>query len=181
MLAPVPDASASSPPSEARPAEPAGLRSFGRLAIGSALGLGLSPILPGTCGALVGLGLHALFAAVLPDLACRLALLALTAAIGVANHVLTPWAVARWRDPDPSHFVLDEVAGYTFAAALAPAGPFWPWAVVVFVLFRGLDMVKVFPANLIDRRMHGPWGILLDDLVSGAYAAGAVHVLRIWL
>jgi phosphatidylglycerophosphatase A len=181
MLSSVADASDPPPIDDARPAGEAGPRSFGRLAIGSALGLGLSPILPGTCGALVGLGLHALLAALLPDLACRLALLLLTALVGVANHVLTPWAVARWKDPDPSHFVLDEVAGYTFAAALAPAGPFWPWAFVVFVLFRGLDMVKVFPASVIDRRMHGPWGILLDDLVSGAYAAGVVHVLRIWL
>jgi phosphatidylglycerophosphatase A len=159
------------------PTTAAGSRSMLRKALASAFGLGLSPILPGTCGALLGLGIHAGLSATLPDLACRIGLLVALLAVSVANHVLTPWAVAHWNDPDPSHFVLDEVAGYLFAAALAPTAPLWPWAVVVFVLFRGLDMLKVEPAGYIDRNLHGPWGILLDDFVSAAYAAGIAHAL----
>lgn len=145
--------------------------------LASALGLGLSPVLPGTCGALLGLGWHA---ALLPlgwpwiagGLAAGLALSAW------ANQALTAFSVEHWRDEDPSQFVWDEVAGYLWTALLICGLPFWPWAPLGFVLFRVLDMIKVWPASSIDRHWHGATGILLDDLVSGAYAAGVVWGLH---
>lgn len=153
-----------------------GSASRGRVLLASAFGLGLSPILPGTCAALLGLGLHALLHAWLPlsGVAAGLALaLALSAWL---NHVLTPWAVAHFRSADPSAFVWDEVAGYLFTALLTCWLPFWPAAPLGFVLFRALDMIKVWPASWIDREWHGASGILVDDLVSALYAAGVVHL-----
>jgi len=38
-----------------------------------------------------------------------------------------------------------------------------------FVLFRALDVIKPPPARGLERLRAG-WGILLDDLVAGAYA-----------
>ena len=46
--------------------------------------------------------------------------------------------------------------------------------------FRVFDIVKIPPALQIDREMSGGWGILLDDLVSGLYAVGFLHLLQ-WL
>ncbi|MFN5958538.1 MAG: phosphatidylglycerophosphatase A [Planctomyces sp.] len=42
-----------------------------------------------------------------------------------------------------------------------------------FVAFRVCDIVKPFPANIIQRAPAG-WGILLDDLFAGVYAGLAV-------
>lgn len=146
--------------------------------IGSAFGLGLSPIAPGSFGALLGVGytIVVFFALAGWTRPGAIALGLLLAA--VANHWLTPWAVAYWKDDDPKHFVLDEVAGYLVVPLLMPQGSLWEVALWGFLLFRIFDVVKIPPARQIDRNLHGPWGILLDDLVSGLYAALALYAYR---
>jgi phosphatidylglycerophosphatase A len=140
--------------------------------LGSALGLGLSPILPGTCGALLGVAIHVGIALAFP---AHLHLMLLTLAfmtVCAANHALTGWAEEYWNEPDPGHFVLDEVAGYLFVPLLFREGELWKVVIWGFILFRIFDLFKLIPpARLIDREVHGPWGVLLDDLVSAGYAA----------
>ncbi|MEW5736836.1 MAG: phosphatidylglycerophosphatase A [Thermodesulfobacteriota bacterium] len=148
-----------------------------RVVVASLGGLGLLPGIPGTFGALFGLGLHLLAALFLSGWALRVALLLFLAGLAWMNYALTPWATAYWKSEDPSQFVADEAAGYLMAAAAAPDGPLFIVALGSFVLFRVLDVIKIPPAWQIDRRMHGAWGIFLDDLVSGLYAAGVLHLL----
>ena len=150
------------------------------VAIGSAFFLGLSPIAPGSFGALVGVAYHIGVALWLP-LAWQVpALVAGLAVVIVANHVLTPWAVSYWKDEDPGNFVLDEVAGYLVVPILFRGSELYQVALWGFLLFRVFDIVKIPPARQIDQNMHGPWGIVLDDLISGAYAALALYAL-VWL
>lgn len=146
--------------------------------VGSALGLGLSPVLPGTCGALLGVAIHAGVVLALP---AHLHLMILTlafVAVCAANYLLTGWAEAYWNEPDPRHFVLDEVAGYLFVPMLFREGELWRVALAGFVLFRVFDIFKLIPpARQVDRELHGPWGVLLDDLVSAGYAALVLHLV----
>ncbi len=150
-------------------------------AIGSALGLGLSPIAPGSFGALLGVA-YAVPVFIYLPLAWRPVgdRRSGSRPLSAANHLLTPWAVAYWKDEDPGHFVLDEIAGYLMVPLLLPQGTLWQVGFWGFLLFRIFDIVKIPPARQIDRNMHGPWGILLDDLVSGAYAALVLYAYR-WL
>ena len=147
------------------------------IAIGSSFGLGLSPIGPGTFGALVGVAYHVAVVKLLEPSWHVPALILGLALVSWANHVLTPFAVAHWKSEDPANFVLDEVAGYLVVPILFPGGELWQVVVLGFFLFRALDIIKIPPARQIDRDMHGSWGILLDDLVSGAYAAAILHGL----
>ncbi len=147
-------------------------------AIGSAFGLGLSPIAPGSFGALVGVAYAIGVFLLLPQAARPWAIALGLVLVSAANHVLTPWAVAYWKDEDPKHFVLDEVAGYLVVPLLMPQGSLWEVAFWGFLLFRIFDVVKIPPARQIDRDLHGSWGILLDDLVSGSYAALAIYAYR---
>lgn len=74
---------------------------------------------------------------------------------------------------DPGFVVLDEVAGQWIA--LIAAGPrVWTW-LLAFLLFRFFDIVKPPPARQFDR-MHGGFGIMMDDVAAGAYA-----LLLVWL
>ncbi|WP_373501896.1 phosphatidylglycerophosphatase A [Desulfococcus sp.] len=151
------------------------------LFIGSACGLGLSPVLPGTCGALLGVVIHAAVVLALPAAMKMPALLTAFALVCAANHVLTPWAEAYWERKDPPHFVLDEVAGYLFVPILFREGELLNVVVWGFTLFRILDIFKFLPpARLIDKQLHGPWGVLLDDLVSAGYAAWIMSIVY-WL
>jgi phosphatidylglycerophosphatase A len=147
--------------------------------VGSALGLGLSPVAPGSFGALLGVAYTVAVFLLLPVAARPWAVAVFLVLIAIANHLLTPWAVAYWKDEDPRHFVLDEVAGYLVVPLLLPQGTLWQVAFWGFLLFRLFDVIKIPPARQIDRSMHGPWGILLDDIVSGAYAALALYGYRL--
>ncbi|MDD4101241.1 MAG: phosphatidylglycerophosphatase A [Kiritimatiellae bacterium] len=142
----------------------------------TALGLGLAPIAPGTFGTLLGVAAHVAVVKCIAEPHQHTLLLMIFTAVCIAHFMLTPWALARWNDDDPGHFVLDEVAGYLIVPLLVKTGPLWFVVIAGFLLFRFFDIIKVPPARQIDRDMHGAWGILLDDLVSGLYAAGLVYL-----
>jgi len=140
--------------------------------IATGFGSGYLPTAPGTWGSLLAAGLAwpIAVAAGVPGL---LAAAAVAAVVGI-------WAtgiyVARTGEDDPGPVVIDEVAGQWLTLAACPLDPLW-W-LAGFVAFRVADIVKPWPASWIDRRMHGPVGVMLDDLVAGAYAALAVWLVR---
>jgi phosphatidylglycerophosphatase A len=97
----------------------------------------------------------------------------------VAAVVAAVWAAGRAQAilgaRDPGRIVVDEAAGMVVAGAFVPGT--WPAVGLVFALFRLFDVVKPFPAGVIDRRVHGGLGIVGDDLVAGAYAGLAARLV----
>ena len=134
--------------------------------IATLAGVGLLRPAPGTWGSAVVLP-----CTLLGPLWC-LGLAALLTLVGL-------WAVARLpeRAEDPGWVVVDEGAGQLLAlAALAP-GAGWPWVVVAFGLFRLFDVLKPGPVGWADQQ-KGAVGVMLDDVVAGAMAAGVLGMLR---
>jgi phosphatidylglycerophosphatase A len=82
---------------------------------------------------------------------------------------------------DPSGVVWDEIVGYLISMAAAPLGVIW--IVAGFVLFRLFDIWKPWPIRMLDRRVKGGLGIMLDDVVAGLFTAIllalAVHFLNL--
>ncbi|QTA91986.1 Phosphatidylglycerophosphatase A [Desulfonema magnum] len=157
------------------------IKNFVYIAIGSALGLGLSPFFPGTFGASAGVLFHVLIVFFLPVKIQWAALVFVFILVCSANHVLTPWAEDYWGCKDPKYFVLDEVAGYLLIPILFRYGQLWKVVLWGFLLFRVFDIFKLIPpARQIDQNMHGAWGILLDDLVSAGYAVLVMYLIY-WL
>ncbi len=73
-------------------------------------------------------------------------------------------------EADPGWVVIDEVAGM-WVAMLPLARPrAWP-VLAAFGLFRWLDIAKPGPVGRVDR-MPGRAGVMGDDLLAGAGAAG---------
>ncbi len=149
-----------------------------RTACVSALGSGLLPGPTGTWGSLVAVvlfaGLWRLTVATSRVLH-ELLLLAALAAACVAAVRLGPWAIARYRRPDPKQFTLDEVSGQWLALLALPVGADAGLTSLLtvlagqFVLFRMFDVLKPAPARALER-LPGGWGILADDLAAGLYA-----------
>ncbi|MGQ0628632.1 MAG: phosphatidylglycerophosphatase A family protein [Phycisphaerales bacterium] len=91
-------------------------------------------------------------------------------------------AEAKFGGKDPSEVVADETAGMALACLALPLDHASPWSALrwvalAFVLFRIMDIVKPPPAYGL-QRVPGGWGILLDDLIAGIYAAVGVLVVR---
>lgn len=134
------------------------------------LGSGAAPVAPGTFGTLAAIPLYLLLAP-LPLWGYLLAVLAVS--------LLGIWLCDRTsRDlgvHDHPGIVWDEFAGYLVTMIAAPPG--WLWIVVGFILFRLFDILKPWPIRWIDRRVHGGFGIMLDDLLAGVFAALALQAL----
>lgn len=151
-----------------------------RIILASAFGLGLSPFAPGTCAALLGVGIHVTIMLGATQTLQQPIIITAFIVVCIGNHLLTPWAQAFWGSKDPRHFVLDEVAGYLLVPILFHHGQLWQVALWGFIGFRVLDVIKPPPARQIDRRGTGAWGILMDDIIAAIYAVGGLHALR-WI
>jgi len=44
-------------------------------------------------------------------------------------------------------------------------------------LFRVFDIVKPWPVEVLERRVPGAWGVVLDDLAAGLMAGGCMTLL----
>jgi phosphatidylglycerophosphatase A len=51
------------------------------------------------------------------------------------------------------------------------------WMMLGFLLFRVADVIKPWPAGLIDRRMRNGAGVMLDDLAAAIYANIVLRVI----
>lgn len=51
------------------------------------------------------------------------------------------------------------------------------WLAVAFGLFRFFDIIKPWPIRVLDRSVHGGFGIMIDDVIAGLFAAGVLELL----
>lgn len=140
-------------------------------------GVGLVPIAPGTFGSLaalpLGLVIVGLFGWV--GLAVASVVLYLIGILVVGRYM------ARTGRSDPKEVVIDEVAGQLLPLLAAPV-EFLPW-LTAFVLFRIFDILKPWPCSYFDRKHHGGFGVMTDDIAAGAYALFfmlALNALGVW-
>jgi phosphatidylglycerophosphatase A len=83
---------------------------------------------------------------------------------------------------DPGPVVIDEVVGMLITLALHPVNV--AGAILGFVVFRVLDVVKPWPARQCEL-LPGGFGVVLDDAMAGIYGNlvmwGLVRLLPSWL
>lgn len=144
---------------------------FPATALATLLGIGRAPLAPGTWASLAALplawGISALGGVVL-----LAAWTLVAAALGI-------WAcdvyVRESGKHDPSECVIDELAGQWIACLAAPLS--LPGYALAFVLFRLFDIWKPWPISAAERAPGG-FGVMLDDLVAGLFAAILVAAVR---
>ncbi len=124
--------------------------------------LGYVPVAPGTFGSALGLGV---FFAVRSSgsTAVELGVIALVFAVGlwcgtVAEH--------HFGGIDPGPVVLDEVLGMLITLALLPVN--MTGAIVGFVVFRVLDVLKPWPSARFEK-LPGGLGVMADDAMAAVY------------
>jgi len=145
---------------------------------GSACYMGYAPVMPGTFGALPGIAIYYLLWKFLPPEFLWIGLFVSVFLIGGLNYYLTPWATKYWKSKDPSQFVLDEIIGFMCVPLFYGTHDFAGTALWGFILFRVLDMIKIFPANYVDKNVKGSTGIIFDDVISAGYAALCLFILN---
>ncbi len=95
--------------------------------------------------------------------------------------VVGVWAAQVYADDtggeDPGPVVIDEVAGQWLTLLVVPADPLL--YAIGFVFFRIADIFKPWPASWADQKIKGGFGIMLDDIFAGLYAAAALYL--VWM
>ncbi len=142
------------------------------LTVATGFGTGLSPFASGTVGTLVGV---LLFWFLAPPYVGWLAYIVASAVLIVLAILVSTAAEAVYQKTDDGRVVIDEIVGYLVAMLWAPHT--WQAVLTGFVLFRFFDIVKPPPARGL-QSLRGGLGIVVDDLVAGAYACVILHLLR---
>jgi phosphatidylglycerophosphatase A len=143
-------------------------------AVSTLLGLGHLQPGPGTWGSAVTVALWYAVARALPQasqIPVEIAWTALATAIGI------PAATREARRSgikDPSHVVIDEMAGQMLTLIAAPVG--WKTLLLGFILFRCFDVLKPSPLRRLERLREG-LGIVIDDLGAGVYGLVVLQLL----
>ena len=53
--------------------------------------------------------------------------------------------------------------------------------ILIFFLFRFFDIIKFFPANLIDKKMLNSLGVILDDIVAAIYTILTLYFINVFI
>ena len=79
---------------------------------------------------------------------------------------------------DPGVIVIDEVLGMMLVMMTIPSDP--KWALLAFIMFRMLDILKPWPMNQVDSKLKNALGVMLDDVLAALYAGIFIVAIRIF-
>ena len=144
--------------------------------IAQGFGSGLSPVMPGTSGTLLGWLSFVVLSTRWPALFSPMHWLIIIA----AGFVIGIWVCGKTgRDlgqPDHGSMVWDEIVAFWLVlVVVTPADLETQFA--AFVCFRFFDMVKPPPIAYFDRRYKGGFGVMWDDIVAAFYT---LLVFTLW-
>ncbi len=127
-------------------------------------GSGLSSRAPGTFGTLMAVPLWLLLSQLSAPVYWSIILIAAVLGIYICGA-----AAKQLQVHDHPGIVWDEFVGFWIVMPFVPSGP-WSLA-LAFLLFRFFDVIKPWPISLLDKKIGGGLGIMLDDVIAGMAAA----------
>jgi phosphatidylglycerophosphatase A len=136
------------------------------LALG--FGSGLIPFMPGTFGSLAALPILLGMSFFQIEF-----FIAITIASFLVGIYLCGKTARDLRMHDHGAIVWDEVAGMMVTFIAIPITPLT--LMIGFLLFRFFDILKPWPIRVFDKKVHGGFGIMIDDIVAGGIACLCLH------
>jgi phosphatidylglycerophosphatase A len=124
--------------------------------------IGYAPVAPGTFGSAAALPIYWL----LRTYGCWWAELGLICGLFVLGVWASTVAERQLGGQDPAPIVIDEVVGMLITLAWLPVNT--AGAIVGFVVFRILDVVKPWPSARFES-LHGGLGVMADDAMAAIY------------
>lgn len=155
-------------------------------------GVGYLPLMPGTYGSAVGVGIYLFFRWVEATVTSNFLTTGwtdaqITAWVHVFNLVsfllfclLGIWAASRatklFKHKDPSQAVVDEVIGQLIVFLFVPFAISWQLVLAGFILFRIFDIWKPYPIDSLQNLPAGI-GVCADDILAGVYGGTCLAII----
>ena len=156
------------------------------------VGVGYLPLMPGTYGSIVGVGIYLLFGWLETGASQNFGASGwsggqIAAWLHAANLIafllfclLGVWAANRatilFKNKDPQEAVVDEVIGQLIVFLFVPFGIHWTFVLAGFLLFRLFDIWKPYPIDSLQNLPAGI-GVCADDILAGVYAGTCLALL----
>ena len=142
------------------------------IALATWFGAGFLTPAPGTWGSLAALPFGLLILKFGGTQTLLIAILVITA--------LGLWATRKFQTETKTHdskmIVIDEVAGQWIPLLFCGLNPLSVLA--SFALFRLFDITKPPPISWLDQNLNDEWGVMLDDIIAGIFAAICLLILQ---
>ena len=148
-------------------------------------GVGYLPLMPGTYGSMVGVGIYLFFAWLVNNISMNFGadgwsgeqiaawIHAAILIVFLLFCLLGIWAANRatliFKNKDPQQAVVDEVIGQLIVFLFVPFGVHWAFVLAGFLLFRLFDIWKPYPIDSLQNLPAGI-GVCADDILAGVYA-----------
>tara|TARA_Y100001970_G_scaffold293679_1_gene442330 strand:- start:1577 stop:2044 length:468 start_codon:yes stop_codon:yes gene_type:complete len=140
-------------------------------------GIGFSPFMPGTIASFITLT----FYYIILDFIDLFGLIIVFLFIFIFSIYLINIYTKKINKHDTSEIVIDEFLGITFIIIFYKMINFtndFVMFIIILILFRFFDIFKIFPANIIDKKMTNPIGVLLDDIIAGIYCVIMLYFIN---
>ena len=136
--------------------------------IGSGFYSGFIPFAPGTFGSFVALLIYLIPGFENPTI--LLFVISLFTVLGISLGTKFESIYGK----DPKQCTIDEMVGMWISLIFIPK-KIW-FIAFAFVIWRVLDIIKPFPAN-ISEKLNGGIGIMLDDIIAAFYTLVIIHII----
>ena len=140
------------------------------LFLATGLGVGYSPIAPGTAGTLIAIPVY-FFLSAIPSPIYEITL--------IGFFFLSVWISENvevlFKRKDDRRIVIDEMMGFFITMLWVPKTI--RFIVIGFFIFRFFDILKPFPIRQLEKKMKGGFGVVLDDVLAGIYANIILHLI----
>jgi phosphatidylglycerophosphatase A len=146
------------------------------LALG--FGSGLAPKAPGTFGTLAAIPFYLLFSYLLLEWQLLIVVVSFFSGIYLCNATATALGVH-----DHPAIVWDEFVGFWLTMLALPLfGVRLDLLLLLlgFIFFRFFDIIKPWPISWVDKKIHGGFGIMFDDVLAGVYAGLGLSIVIVW-
>ena len=131
--------------------------------------VGYSKLVPGTLGTLLAVLLYLIMPSFSPSFYWILILILILGGTFICHR-----AEKLFDEFDSPRIVIDEICGYFITMAFLEKRIIT--IVLGFILFRFLDVVKVFPSRKL-QKISGGFGIMIDDIYAGMLTNLFLHII----
>lgn len=139
------------------------------LLLATGLGVGNSPIAPGTLGTFITIPIY-YFLSEIPSPIYEITL--------VGFFFLAVWVSEKTEaisgKKDDPRIVIDEIMGFFITMLWVTKTPLF--ILFGFLIFRFFDILKPFPIRRLEK-VKGGYGVVLDDVMAGVYANIILHII----
>ena len=155
------------------------MRADWRRLLAFGFGSGLAAQAPGTWGTLATVPLFLLLTLLFPPIfICALGLPLFLLGVWVCGHVGDELGIE-----DYGGIVFDEIVAYLMVLGLVYEVHMALWQHVLvfglsFGLFRLFDIFKPFPIGMLEKRIRGGFGVMLDDVLAAVYTLVVYFLIR---